>query len=82
MTRKTKALVIALVLMVLAAGYLNRPQTAANQRKVQVYNACIKAHDEVVLDMFDENYCGALQDEYNMDFLCNQANTKCWVESR
>lgn len=70
--------IAALVTAVLVVGYLDRPPTESEQ----VYNACIKAHDEVVLDMFDENYCGALQDEYNMDFLCNQANTKCWVKSR
>lgn len=70
--------IAALVTAVLVVGYLDRPPTESEQ----VYNACMKAHDEVVLDMFSENYCGALQDEYNMDFLCNQANTKCWVESR
>lgn len=71
-------MIAALVTAVLVVGYLDRPPTESEQ----VYNACMKAHDEVVLDMFDENYCGALQDEYNMKFLCNQANTKCWVKSR
>ncbi len=77
---KYTLLAIPLILALLIVGYLDKPPTESEQ----VYNACIKAHDEAVLNMFDENYCGALQDEYNLKFVCesrdSKPNTKCRVE--
>ena len=74
------AMMAALVTAVLVVGYLDKPPTESEQ----VYNACIKAHDEAVLNMFDENYCGALQDDYKLKFVCesrdSNPNTKCRVE--
>jgi len=67
------AMMAALVTAVFVVGYLDKPPTESEQ----VYNACIKAHDEAVLNMFDENYCGALQDDYGLVFSCN--NDKCKV---
>ena len=74
------AMIATLITAVFVVGYLDKPPTESEQ----VYNACIKAHDEAVLNMFDENYCGALQDEYNLKFVCesrdSNPNTKCKVE--
>lgn len=73
-------LAIPLIVALLIVGYLDKPPTESEQ----VYNACIKAHDEAVLNMFDENYCGALQDDYKLKFVCesrdSKPNTKCRVE--
>jgi len=68
------AMIAALITAVFVVGYLDKPPTESEQ----VYNACMRARAEI--NMFSENYCGALQDEYHMEFLCNQVNTKCWVE--
>ena len=69
------AMMAALVTAVFVVGYLDKPPTESEQ----VYNACIK-----VLNMFDENYCGALQDDYKLKFVCesrdSNPNTKCRVE--
>jgi hypothetical protein len=77
---KYTLLAIPLILVLLVVGYLDKPPTESEQ----VYNACIKAHDEAVLNMFDENYCGALQDDYKLKFVCesrdSKPNTKCRVE--
>ena len=77
---KYTLLAIPLILALLVVGYLDKPPTESEQ----VYNACIKAHDEAVLNMFDENYCGALQDDYKLKFVCesrdSNPNTKCRVE--
>lgn len=79
---KYTLLAIPFIALLLLAGYVNRPPTESEQ----VYNACMKAHDEAVLNMFDENYCGALQDEYNMEFVCESQDmkpeTKCKVEEK
>ena len=77
---KTAILIGILIGAVLTVGYLDKPPTPAQR----TYNACIKAHNEAVLNMFDENYCGALQDDYNLKFVCesrdSNPNTKCRVE--
>lgn len=72
------AMMAALVTAVFVVGYLDKPPT----EKEQVYSACNRARQEI--NMFDENYCGALQDEYNLKFVCesrdSNPNTKCRVE--
>lgn len=60
-----------LVSVLLYAGFLDKPPT----EKEQVYNACMEARAEI--NMFSENYCGALQDDYGLVFSCN--NDKCKV---
>ena len=60
-----------LILALLVVGYLDKPPT----EKEQVYNACMEARAEI--NMFSENYCGALQDDYGLVFSCN--NDKCKV---
>lgn len=73
---KYAVLIFILVTAVFIVGYLDKPPT----KKEQVYTACMKARAEI--NMFTENYCGALQDDYHTEFICNQANTHCWVESK
>lgn len=67
-----------LVSVLLYAGYLDKPPT----EKEQVYSACNRARQEI--NMFTENYCGALQDDYKLKFVCesrdSNPNTKCKVE--
>lgn len=60
-----------LVSVLLYAGFLDKPPT----EKEQVYSACNRARQEI--NMFSENYCGALQDDYGLVFSCN--NDKCKV---
>lgn len=71
---------IPLIILVLVAGYMDKPPT----EKEQVYKACNEARQEI--NMFSENYCGALQDEYSLKFVCesrdNNPNTKCKVEEK
>lgn len=71
---KYTLLAIPLIIALLVVGYLDKPPTESEQ----VYNACMKARAEY--SQFSENYCGALQDDYHVKFLCNQTNTKCFVE--
>lgn len=75
---KYTLLAIPLILVLLVVGYLDKPPT----EKEQVYSACNRARQEI--NMFDENYCGALQDDYNLKFVCesrdSNPNTKCRVE--
>ena len=68
---KYTLLAIPLVVALLVMGYLDKPPT----EKEQVYNACMEARAEI--NMFSENYCGALQDDYGLVFSCN--NDKCKV---
>ncbi len=68
---KYTLLAIPLILVLLVVGYLDKPPT----EKEQVYNACMEARAEI--NMFSENYCGALQDDYGLVFSCN--NDKCKV---
>lgn len=70
------AMIATLITAVFVVGYLDKPPTESEQ----VYNACMKARAEY--SQFSENYCGALQDDYHMEFLCNQVNTKCWLEEK
>lgn len=65
------AMIATLITAVLVVGYLDKPPT----EKEQVYNACMEARAEI--NMFSENYCGALQDDYGLVFSCN--NDKCKV---
>lgn len=71
-------LAIPLIVALLIVGYLDKPPT----EKEQVYSACNRARQEI--NMFTENYCGALQDDYNLKFVCesrdSNPNTKCRVE--
>ena len=73
-------LFLLFVSLILLAGYISRPPT----EKEQVYSACNEARQEI--NMFTENYCGALQDEYKLKFVCesrdNNPNTKCKVEEK
>ena len=75
---KYTLLAIPLILALLVVGYLDKPPT----EKEQVYSACNRARQEI--NMFTENYCGALQDDYNLKFVCesrdSNPNTKCRVE--
>lgn len=75
---KYTLLAIPLIIALLVVGYLDKPPT----EKEQVYNACMKARAEY--SQFSENYCGALQDDYNLKFVCesrdSNPNTKCRVE--
>ena len=75
---KYTLLAIPLVVALLVVGYLDKPPT----EKEQVYNACNQARQEI--NMFTENYCGALQDDYKLKFVCesrdSNPNTKCRVE--
>ena len=75
---KYTLLAIPLIIALLVVGYLDKPPT----EKEQVYSACNRARQEI--NMFTENYCGALQDDYNMEFTCesrdSNPNTKCRVE--
>lgn len=72
------AMIATLITAVFVVGYLDKPPT----EKEQVYNACNQARQEI--NMFTENYCGALQDDYNLKFVCesrdSNPNTKCRVE--
>ena len=75
MTRlQITALVTVLVTAVLVVGYLDKPPTPEEQ----VFNACTKARAEY--NQFSENYCGALQDEYGLQWNCNREQSKCWVD--
>lgn len=71
-------LAIPLIVALLVVGYLDKPPT----EKEQVYSACNRARQEI--NMFTENYCGALQDDYKLKFVCesrdSNPNTKCRVE--
>jgi hypothetical protein len=75
---KYTLLAIPLILVLLVVGYLDKPPT----EKEQVYSACNRARQEI--NMFTENYCGALQDDYKLKFVCesrdSKPNTKCRVE--
>lgn len=75
---KYTLLAIPLILALLIVGYLDKPPT----EKEQVYSACNRARQEI--NPFTENYCGALQDDYNLKFVCesrdSKPNTKCRVE--
>jgi len=75
---KYTLLAIPLILALLIVGYLDKPPT----EKEQVYSACNRARQEI--NMFTENYCGALQDDYKLKFVCesrdSKPNTKCRVE--
>lgn len=75
---KYTLLAIPLIIALLVVGYLDKPPT----EKEQVYSACNRARQEI--NMFTENYCGALQDDYNLKFVCesrdSNPNTKCRVE--
>ena len=66
--------------LLLLAGYVNRPPTETEQ----VYSACNRARQEI--NMFTENYCGALQDDYKLKFVCESRDmkpeTKCKVEEK
>ena len=68
--------IIVLLTAVLAAGYLDKPMNPV-ERTLAV---CNKAHTE--LNSFSENYCGELQDQYNLEYLCNYVGTKCWIETK
>lgn len=72
------AMVAALVTAVFVVGYFDKPPTESEQ----VYNACNRARQEI--NMFTENYCGALQDDYKLKFVCESQDmkpeTKCNVE--
>ena len=75
------AMIATLITAVFVVGYLDKPPTESEQ----VYNACYKAWQEV--NMFSENYCGALQDEYNINFICEQSyrsnpDATCWAVER
>jgi len=75
---KYTLLAIPLIIALLVVGYLDKPPT----EKEQVYSACNRARQEI--NMFTENYCGALQDDYKLKFVCesrdSKPNTKCRVE--
>lgn len=76
MSNKAAGVVIGLlVACVLLAGYLDRPMTEVEQ----VYSVCMKARGEY--NGFSENYCGALQEEYNIRFRCDstEADATCWA---
>lgn len=73
---KTILLAIIIVIGVLVAGYLDKPMNPI-ERTLAV---CNKAHTEA--SGFSENYCGQLQDENNLEYLCNYGGTKCWIESK
>lgn len=74
------AMVAALVTAVFVVGYFDKPPTEVEQ----VYNACMKARNEY--SQFSENYCGALQDDYKLKFVCESRDmkpeTKCKVEEK
>ena len=78
MNKYTILALIGLALGVLIVGYLDKPPT----EKEQVYSACSRARQEI--NPFTENYCGALQDDYKLKFVCesrdSNPNTKCRVE--
>ena len=75
---KYTLLAIPLIIALLVVGYLDKPPT----EKEQVYSACNRARQEI--NPFTENYCGALQDDYKLKFVCesrdSNPNTKCRVE--
>jgi len=73
---KIAILLGVLIGALLVVGYIDKPPTP----KQQVYRECMKAHGEI--NMFSENYCGALQDQYNLNFVCDKTSGKCWVESK
>jgi len=65
---------VALLFIVLLAGYIARPISPAEK----VYNVCWKQHFET--NGWGEAYCGELQDQYKIEFLCNKTGDKCWTE--
>lgn len=76
MSKRVATLLVGLlVACVLLVGYLDRPMTEVEQ----VYSVCMQARGEY--NGFSENYCGALQEEYNINFKCDstEANATCWA---
>lgn len=65
-----------MVAAVLIAGYMDKPMTPVEKTLA----VCNKAHTEA--SGFSENYCGQLQDENNLEYLCSYNGTKCWIESK
>ena len=70
--------IIVLLVAVLLAGYLDKPLNPIEKTLA----VCNKAHREV--SGFSENYCGELQEQYNLEFLCSDVTPQadCWVESK
>lgn len=80
MSLKKKLLIVGAIMAYwLITGLLingNPPEPATTQ----VYDACISAHYET--NGASEKRCGDLQDKYNIEFLCDQTGTDCWVEQK
>lgn len=66
---KYTLLAIPLIIALLVVGYLDKPPT----EKEQVYSACNRARQEI--NMFTENYCEALQDDYKLKFVCESRDS-------
>ena len=70
--------IIVLLTAILVVGYIDKPVNPIEK----TLSVCNQAHKEI--NSFSENYCGELQDQYNLEFLCNddRPSSHCWVESR
>jgi len=68
--------IIILVGAVLIAGYMDKPMNPVEKTLA----VCNKAHTEA--SGFSENYCGQLQEENNLEYLCNYGGSECWIESK
>jgi hypothetical protein len=68
-------IILASMVLVLQMQVSNLPD-----RGHQVYNVCMAAHGDT--DGKHEAACGAMQDKYHYEFLCDKTGASCWVESK
>lgn len=88
MNKKTNDLVLALSILgtlLVCAGLLQLINNTQNNTlaiaKSLVYHVC---NESRISPTLNEHECGSLQDQYHLEFLCQQnnmmPNTYCWVE--
>lgn len=71
-----RLIMVACIAVVVASVYsaINTPTVRNKMRQVQ--EAC----DNYRVGMDAKKKCKTLQREYNMEYLCNEQHTYCWVE--
>lgn len=76
--RLWKLLVLVTAVMLFLMALVNWGYSMRIQHEELTMRVCSAAH--VQNDRASEEECARLQDSLNVEFVCNQQNTGCWVE--